>query len=165
MSVWRGTCRTAKLLGMVFPIEGKCARVLCSFLHADNAIPSRCRPCYWPAGSITSTANQARTRTFSLDDPTNVRYAADVVTFAQKVGLYPTDAPADKFSFSDVYDPVSFGGARLAEARVWNIFNSVTNGAFAPYLDYAQGYNLTNRMPLMAQVHYTAAPPTGHRVL
>jgi len=43
-------------------------------------------------------------------------------------------------------------GARLAEARVWNIFNSVSKGAFAQYLDYAQGYNLKNRMPLFCAV-------------
>ena len=36
-----------------------------------------------PDGHICSHANQARTRTFALDDPTNVRYAKDVVTFAQ----------------------------------------------------------------------------------
>jgi dipeptidase len=52
-------------------------------------------------------------------------------------------------SFADAYDPISFGGARFCEARVWNIFNLlVPSGEMAPYLDYAQGFNLSNRMPL-----------------
>lgn len=105
-----------------------------------------------PEGYIGSTANQARTRTFKWDDPENVRYAKDVMTFAQKVGLYPKDGKQEDFSFSDVYDPVSFGGMRLAEARVWNIFHSATNGGFMQYLDYAKGYNASNRMPLFAKV-------------
>ena len=92
-----------------------------------------------PEGSICSHANQARTRTFALDDPDNVRYAKDVVTFAQSLNLYPADGKPEDFSFSDVYDPVTFGGARLAEARVWNIFHLVTDGGMGDYLDYAQG--------------------------
>lgn len=105
-----------------------------------------------PEGSICSHANQARTRTFALSDPDNVKYAKDVVTFAQSQGLYPATGKPEDFSFSDVYDPVTFGGARLAEARVWNIFHLVTDGGMAGYLDYAQGYNLTNRMPLFIKV-------------
>eukprot|EP01047_Picozoa_sp_COSAG01_P098025 COSAG01_NODE_28268_length_665_cov_1.005300_2_plen_87_part_00 len=32
---------------------------------------------------------------------------------------------------------------------MWNIFNLlVPSGEMAPYLDYAQGFNLSNRMPL-----------------
>jgi hypothetical protein len=58
-----------------------------------------------PDGMVCSHANQARTRTFVHDDPSNVRYAKDVVTFAQEKGLYPKDAKAVDFSFSDVYDP------------------------------------------------------------
>lgn len=78
-------------------------------------------------------------------------YSKDVVTFAQSMNLYPKTAPAAQFSFSDVYDPVSFTGARLAEARVFNLFNAVSDGAFNGHLDYAQGYNLTNRMSLFAK--------------
>ncbi len=104
-----------------------------------------------PDGYVGSTANQARTRTFAQNDPDSVMYAADVVTFAQSIGLYPKDGRAEDFSFSDVYDPVSFTSARFCEARVFNLFNAVTDGGFAGYLDYAQGYNLTNRMPLFAK--------------
>merc|ERR1711871_42587 len=116
--------------------------------------------CVWvasrvPEGYIGSTANQARTRTFAQDDPDNVLFAKDVVTFAQQQGLYPSTARPEDFSFSDTYDPVSFGGARMGEARVWNIFNDLADPAkinMASYLDYAQGYNLTNRMPLFVPV-------------
>lgn len=105
-----------------------------------------------PDGYIGATANQARTRTFRRDDPDNVLYAEDVVSFAVSQGLYPQDADPELFSFSDVYDPVSFTGARLAEARVWNIFHLASPaGTMEPYLNYAQGRNLSNRMPLFIQ--------------
>jgi dipeptidase len=114
-----------------------------------------------PEGYITSTANQCRTRTFKQDDPANVRFAADVFTFAQKHELYPASAPLADFSFADVYDPVNFIGARICEARVWSIFSAAmstssadtasSNNPMAPFLDYAQGFNLTNRMPLFVK--------------
>jgi dipeptidase len=83
-----------------------------------------------PDGMICAHSNQARTLTFAQNDPDNVLFAADVVTFAQvrvvvavvwsrqrvwcggavqSVGLYPSDSPAAAFSFSDVYDPLTFG--------------------------------------------------------
>ncbi len=40
---------------------------------------------------------------------------------------------------------------RLGEARVFNIFNPASGGAFDEYLDYAQGRNLSHRMPLFAK--------------
>ncbi len=57
----------------------------------------------------------------------------------------------EEFSFSDVYDPVSFDGARFCEVRVWGFFSLVTDN-MDQYLDYVQGYNLTNRMPLSVPV-------------
>jgi dipeptidase len=105
-----------------------------------------------PEGFVGSTANQARTRQFVQTDPDNVLFAKDVVTFAQSKGLYPKDAPAADFSFCDAYDPLTFTGARLAEARVWNLFRQIGGAeAMDPYLDYAQGTNLTNRMPLFVK--------------
>ena len=74
------------------------------------------------------------------------------MTFAQSRGLFPKDASEASFSFSDTYDPVTFGGVRLGEARVWNIFQPASGGAFGEYLDYAQGKNLSHRMPLFARV-------------
>jgi dipeptidase len=105
-----------------------------------------------PDGYVSGHANQARITTFPQDNPDECIYAADVVTFAQGKGYYPADAAAADFSFSDVYDPVTFEGARFCEARVWSFFGNVTSAAWAShYEDYALGYNLTNRMPLWVQ--------------
>jgi len=102
-----------------------------------------------PEGYIGSTANQARTRTFIQDDPNQVLFAKDTVAFAVSQGLYSKDADPKDFSFSDTFDPPTPVMARLAEARVWNIFNAVSAaGTMDSYLDYAQGRNITNRMPL-----------------
>jgi dipeptidase len=102
-----------------------------------------------PDGYVSGHANQARITTFPQDAPDECVFASDVVTFAQEKGYYPADAAAADFSFSDVYDPVTFEGARFCEARVWSFFGNVTSQAWAAqYEDYASGYNLTNRMPL-----------------
>lgn len=112
-----------------------------------------------PAGHVTSHANQARIRTFKLNDPENTLYAPDVVSFAKKIGLYPADQPDELFSFSDIYDPITFSGARYCEARVWSFFSSIMGQEWSDqYVDYALGYNLTNRMPLFV------APPEGQKV-
>lgn len=105
-----------------------------------------------PEGYVSAHANQARITTFALDDPENVLYAPDVIDFARKIGLYPDNAPDEEFSFSDVYDAVTFDGARFCEARVWSFFGSIMGEEWADqYLDYALGQNLTNRMPLFVQ--------------
>ena len=55
-------------------------------------------------------------------------------------------------AFSDVYDAVTFSGARFCEARVWSFFGDIMGPEWADqYLDYAMGANLTNRMPLWVQ--------------
>jgi dipeptidase len=110
-----------------------------------------------PDGYITAHANQARIRTFPKDDPESCLYSSDVMSFARGIGLYKgTD---DEFSFSDVYDPLTFLGARACEARVWTMFTAVMGENWGKqYLDYAQGYNLTNRMPLFVK------PPNGGKV-
>ena len=102
-----------------------------------------------PEGAVLAHANQARTSTFARDDPANVRFSADVVSFARKIGRYPADAPDAAFDFTAAYDPVTFGGARHGEARVWDLYRRlVGDEAMAPYLEYAKGYDLTERMPL-----------------
>ena len=115
-----------------------------------------------PDGYISGHANQARITTFPqegnksaissthLQDIYNkgvtTAYHKDVITFARKKNLYKG---ADKdFSFSDVYNPVTFGGARGCEARVWAGFMKANKEAVAQYEDYARGENLTHRMPL-----------------
>ncbi|MEI6765696.1 MAG: C69 family dipeptidase [Bacteroidota bacterium] len=98
-----------------------------------------------PDGYISGHANQARITTFPLNDPENCIYAKDVISFARKEGWFKGE---DKdFSFSDTYHPVTFGGARFCEARVWSAFNRV-NKDMGKYLDYAMGKDLKNRMPL-----------------
>jgi dipeptidase len=114
-----------------------------------------------PDGYISGHANQARIQTFPLANGTTsitsaeidkvfnpsveTVYATDVMDVARGFGWY-TGADAD-FSFSDVYAPVDFSGARFCEARVWSGFNKVNN-TMGDYLNYAMGYDLENRMPL-----------------
>jgi len=50
------------------------------------------------------------------------RYSHDVVDFAKSLGLYEASGSVEDFGFSDTYDPLSFLGARVAEARVWEVF-------------------------------------------
>ena len=105
-----------------------------------------------PDGYVSGHANQARIQTFPLaDGKTSITsddidkvynkdittvYAADVISFAVKSGYY--EGPDKKFSFSDVYAPVSFGGARFCDIRVWTMFNKVTDG-MDEYWDYVKG--------------------------
>lgn len=105
-----------------------------------------------PDGYVSGHANQARIMQFPLnnnkssisskniDDIFNegveVVYAHDVISFAKEKGFYKGK---DKdFSFSDVYAPVGFGGARFCEIRVWSMFNKVADG-MDEYWDYAKG--------------------------
>ena len=46
-------------------------------------------------------------------------------------------------------DPISFTGARFCEARVWNIYRKF-NKQIESHMDYAQGFNLSNPMPVRA---------------
>lgn len=112
-----------------------------------------------PNGYITGHANQARITTFPLNDKENCLYSSDVISFARKIGLYTNEEKDENFSFSDIYDPVTFSGARACEARVWSFFSTIMGTEFAnQYQDYAEGYNLTNRMPLWVK------PPQEHSI-
>jgi len=98
-----------------------------------------------PDGYISGHANQARITQIDFNDPDNCLYSPDVISHARETGIF---SGKDKdFSFSDVYAPVDFGGARACDARVWAFFNRYADG-MDQYLDYAMGHNLTNRMPL-----------------
>lgn len=100
-----------------------------------------------PSGYVTAHANQARITTFPQNDPENAIFSSDVISFARKIGLY--DGTDEEFSFSDTYDPVDYSGARFCEARVWSFFSHIMGQAWSDqYLDYVQGLNLANRMPL-----------------
>lgn len=105
-----------------------------------------------PDGYVSGHANQARIMTFPLDnnkssisskniddifnEGVEVVYAHDVISFAKEKGFYK--GADKKFSFSDVYAPVGFGGARFCEIRVWTMFNQVSDG-MDNYWDYVKG--------------------------
>ncbi len=96
-----------------------------------------------PDGYVSGHANQARIQTFDYqkenkwDDPeTMVLNATDVISFAKNNGFY--EGKDKDFSFSDVYAPVDFSGARFCDIRVWSMFNKVTDG-MNKYWDYVKG--------------------------
>ena len=105
-----------------------------------------------PDGYVSGHANQARIMEFPLEKNKNsitsknfdkiyneeveVVYAYDVISFAKEKGLY--EGADKKFSFSDVYAPVGFGGARFCEIRVWSMFNKVADD-MDDYWSYVKG--------------------------
>ena len=116
-----------------------------------------------PDGYVSGHANQARIATFPLANKKNKNsitsknldkllknpnidcvYAEDVISFAKKNNLYA--GPDGQFSFSDVYAPVDFSGARACEIRVWAMFNQVVDG-MDQYWDYATGRNINRVKP------------------
>jgi len=112
-----------------------------------------------PDGYVCGHANQARITTFPYqkvnrwDDAGATCFnAPDVISFARDMGWF--DGPDSEFSFSDTYAPVTFGGARFCEARVYAMFNRVNNN-MGQYENYARGViehgkhgHASNRMPL-----------------
>lgn len=115
-----------------------------------------------PDGYVSGHANQARITQFPLakknktsltskdfkkfmtDMNVDCIYAEDVISFAKKNNLY--FGKDEDFSFSDVYAPVDFSGARACEIRVWAMFNQVTDGMDA-YWDYATGRDIKRAKP------------------
>jgi len=99
-----------------------------------------------PDGYVCGHANQARITTFPLqssnrweDRTQTVYHSPDVISFAKKNGFYRgTD---EAFSFSDVYNPLQFGGARFCDARVWSFFRKISRAVREnqAYTDYAMG--------------------------
>lgn len=98
-----------------------------------------------PDGYVSGHANQARIQQFPLDDPENCVYSPDVISFAREMEYF--DGADEEFSFSDTYAPISFGGARFCDVRVWSFFKDI-NDDMDQYFDYVKGKDLDNRMPL-----------------
>ncbi|MFA8343116.1 MAG: C69 family dipeptidase [Rhodothermaceae bacterium] len=97
-----------------------------------------------PDGYVSAHANQARITTFDQDDPENVLYAKDVISFAREKGYFNGE---DKdFNFSDAYAPLDFGAVRFCDARVWSFFRRI-NKDMDKYLAYVEGKSM-KRMPL-----------------
>lgn len=116
-----------------------------------------------PDGYISGHANHARITSFPQEvkksfksissknlkeifrPEVEVVYAYDVVEFARNKGYF--NGQDKDFSFSDIYAPIDFSGARGCEARVYAGFLRC-NKSIQQYEDYAMGHNLKNRMPL-----------------
>ncbi len=98
-----------------------------------------------PDGYVSAHANQARIRTFPLDDPENCLYEKDVISLAREKGYF--EGEDKEFSFADAYAPLDYGALRFCEARVWSMFRRV-----APSLnlsmDYVKGVAGAEPMPL-----------------
>jgi dipeptidase len=97
-----------------------------------------------PDGYISGHANQARITKFPLNDPENVIYSEDVISFAREKGYF--SGKDEEFDFAAAYNPLDFGGIRFCDARVWSMFRRV-NTDMDEYLDYIKGESL-ERMPL-----------------
>jgi dipeptidase len=114
-----------------------------------------------PEGYVSGHANQARITTFPFvgenkwNDPAqSCFHSPDVSSFARKHGFY--EGSDSDFSFADTYHPITFGGARFCDARVWSVFRKL-NGEVrenSAYTDYAMGKiqrsgkSVSNRFPL-----------------
>ena len=123
-----------------------------------------------PDGYVSGHANQARITTFPLakkcktsitykkidkllkDPKIDCVYADDVISFAKEAKLY--SGPDEKFSFSDVYNPVTFDGARFCDLRVWAMFNKVTDN-MKDYWGYATGRDIQRAQPYTANMCQT----------
>ena len=123
-----------------------------------------------PDGYVSGHANQARITTFPLakknktsityknidkllkDPKIDCVYADDVISFAKQAKLY--DGPDAQFSFSDVYNPVTFDGARFCDLRVWAMFNKVTDN-MKDYWGYATGRDIQRAKPYTANMCQT----------
>ena len=117
-----------------------------------------------PDGYISGHANQARITTFPLakknktsitsknidkllsDKNIDCVYADDVISFAKQSKLYI--GKDENFSFSDVYAPVDFSGARFCDLRVWAMFNRLASG-MDQYWDYATGRDIKRAKPIV----------------
>ena len=108
-----------------------------------------------PDGYVSAHANQARITTFlPCDDPSACMAAPDAASFAIKHGLWSGKPDDPAFSFSDVYDPLTFEGLRFCEARVWYIFSQIADPSHfdaQAFLPYARGANASARMPLFVK--------------
>jgi len=98
-----------------------------------------------PDGYVCAHANKARIRQFPTNDPKNTLFSKDVVKFARDKGWFTGD---DKdFSFADAYDPMTFGGVRYCESRVWSAFRRVAPNENLP-VEMAKGIDGGPILPL-----------------
>lgn len=98
-----------------------------------------------PDDCICAHANQSRIHKFDMSDKKNVLYSPDVVSFAREKGYFK--GINKDFDFASAYCPLNFEGLRFCEARAWS-FLRMFNKDMDKYLDYAEGKNPSNLMPL-----------------
>jgi len=84
-----------------------------------------------PDGYVSGHANQARITTFPFQNANNwndpkqtVYHSPDVISFAKNHNFYK--GSEESFSFSDVYNPLKFDGARFCDARIWSFFRKIS---------------------------------------
>jgi dipeptidase len=99
-----------------------------------------------PDGLVCAHANMSRIREFPLDDPENVVYSKNVISFAVAKGYYDPDS-GKPFSFSAAYNPPSEEQVRYSARRVWSIFRRVApslnlSADFSSYKKGAKPYPL-----------------------
>jgi dipeptidase len=97
-----------------------------------------------PDEYVSAHANHARITTFSRNDPQNVLFHPEVISFAREMGFF--DGRDEDFSFSDVYAPIDFRALFFCEARVWSFFRQL-DPAMDEYFSYVIG-ETKRRMPL-----------------
>jgi dipeptidase len=98
-----------------------------------------------PDGYVTAHANQARIRTFPLDDPEGTLYSKDVIAFAREKGFF--SGRDEEFSFADAYAPFDFGALRFCDARVWSVFRRAAPSLSLP-ASMIMGDPKAERLPL-----------------
>ena len=97
-----------------------------------------------PDDCIAAHANQSRIHQFSKYSSTDCMYSKDVISFARKKGYF---SGKDKdFDFANAYNPISFGGRRFCEARVWSFYQRYST-SMKKYISYIEGKD-NNPMPL-----------------
>ena len=78
-----------------------------------------------PDGMVCAHANMSRIREFPLDDPENVRYSKNVISFAVEKGYFNSKSKKP-FSFSEAYNPPTEEQVRYSSRRVWSIFRRIS---------------------------------------
>jgi dipeptidase len=98
-----------------------------------------------PDGYICAHANQARIRTFPLNDPENCLYDKNMISFAREKGYF--SGKDEEFSFAEAFAPADFGALRFCEARVWSMFRRAAP-SLKLNIDYVLGKDGAEPMPL-----------------
>ncbi len=122
-----------------------------------------------PDGYISAHANQARITTFDYqsenrwdDKKADTFNSPDVIQFAIDNKLY--SGKEKDFSFSDVYNPVDFEGARFCDIRVWAFFHAASPKLYnknTKYWDYAKGHVIREKEYVKGQCQTKENFPTN----